>query len=191
MVWDQTREIRRRSPWMARGAAPAALRAALMAERKQDSSPAEEAEAGTNPCSATAPTAPAISRLRTAPGCFNGTSFGGLAASVRGQEVHDFASPGHPGFAFVVRPWFRAFVVLHPVHRQCVPWPAWPGDVKTTAAGGASLGDLLRLPPAFRPAFPRFFRTQVTHTGQAGQGIRSDEGNVRKRSKTTAVFTGW
>ena len=70
---------------------------------------AEEAEAGTSPCSATAPMAPASIRLRTALGCFNGTSFGGLAASARGQEVHDFASPGHPGFAFVVRPWFRAF----------------------------------------------------------------------------------
>src|SRR5207244_10330747 len=130
MVCDQAREIRSRSPWMERGAAPAALRAALMAERKQDSSTAGEAEAGTSPCSASAPTVPAIIRLRTALGCCKRTSFGGLAASARGQEVHDFASPGHPGFAFVVRPWLRAFVVLHPVHRQCAPGPAWPGNIK-------------------------------------------------------------
>src|SRR2546423_6497875 len=59
-VCDQVREILSRSPWMERGAMPAALRAELMAETKQDSSSAGEAQAGPRPWSATAPMVPAI-----------------------------------------------------------------------------------------------------------------------------------
>jgi len=70
---------------------PAALRAELMAETKQDSSSAGEAQAGPRPWSATAPMVPAIINVRTALACFKLASFGGLAAfrDEREEELHE------------------------------------------------------------------------------------------------------
>src|SRR5207244_2762771 len=80
MVPDQSRAIPRRSPLVPSGATPAEERAALIAETRHDSSPALAAEAGTMLRSASAPTVPAIMRLRTVRACLTVASFGGLAA---------------------------------------------------------------------------------------------------------------
>src|ERR1700730_135863 len=142
MVCDQTREIRSRSPWMERGATPAAVRAELMAEAKQDSSSAGDAEAGRRLCSATAAMVPAIIRLRTARGCFKLASFGGLAAfrelGGRSMTLRPRVAPGLP---FSYRPWDQDPRVLHQVHRHATPGAPWPAGIKPAAGGGPSLGD--------------------------------------------------
>src|SRR2546421_2954044 len=106
MVPDQVRAIPTRSPLPLSGGTPAEDRAELIAETKHDSSPASAAEAGTTLQSATTPIVQADMRLQTVREYFtSGLLRRSGCLPRRGREAHDFASPGHPGFAFVERPW--------------------------------------------------------------------------------------
>src|ERR1051326_1180118 len=143
IVADQVRAIGTSAPLTESDPTPALPRAELMADTKHDSSSIVDAAAGRSPCTATAPMAVTSRRLRYA-ACLTGLLLrrsGGLR-----EEVHDFASPGHPGFAFVERPCdqepLRAAVTTSaPAGRRCMTRPH-----QSRGRRAAFLGDLLEQP---------------------------------------------
>src|SRR5579859_2984596 len=127
-----------RAPLTPSDPAPELARAELMADTKHDSSSIVDAAAGRSPCTATAPMAVTSRRLRYT-ACLTGLLLrrsGGLR-----EEVHDFASPGHPGFAFIERPCEQeplraALTTSASAGRRCMARPHQSG-----VRGAPCLGD--------------------------------------------------
>src|SRR2546425_8682371 len=124
MVCDQGRAIPSRSPLTARGATPAADRAELMAEVKQDSSEVV-ADAGDMlmPWATTAPIAPTVRRARILRDCFMDCLLrrsGGLPSG-RSMTLRPRVAPGLP---FSVRCMYFIGSRKRSLHDACAPNPA-------------------------------------------------------------------